>query len=42
MKTITITDEAYEYVRKMAFDTKGKIGATASKAILNNVEEDSK
>jgi len=39
MKTITITDEAYEYVRKMAFDTKGKIGATASKAILNNVEE---
>jgi len=39
MKTITITDEAYEYVRKMAFETKGKIGATASKAILNNVVE---
>jgi len=42
MKTITITDEAYEYVRQTAFELKQKIGATASKAILNNVKEESK
>jgi hypothetical protein len=39
MKQVSITDEAWEYVRKIAFDTKQPIGKVISQAILNNIKE---
>jgi len=32
--------EAYEYVRKWAFDSKMPMGQLVSKALLNNVKEE--
>jgi hypothetical protein len=40
MKQVWITDEAYEYVRKWAFDSKMPMGQLVSKALLNNVKEE--
>ena len=39
LKTVSITDEAYEYVRKLAFELRQPIGVTISKTILANVKE---
>ena len=37
-KTILITEEAYEYIRKIAFENKLTIKDAVSQAILNNVK----
>jgi AmiR/NasT family two-component response regulator len=39
MKTIKISDEAYEVVRKTAFEQRKKMHEVISSAILNNVEK---
>ena len=38
MRQVWITDEAFEYVRKLAYENRMGIGAATSKALLNNVK----
>jgi AmiR/NasT family two-component response regulator len=38
-KQVWISDEAYEYVRKWAFDSKEPMGKLISRALLNNISD---
>jgi AmiR/NasT family two-component response regulator len=39
VKQIWISEEAYEYIRKMAFDNRISMLKAGSQAVLNNVEK---
>jgi len=39
MKQLWVSDEAFEYVRKLAFESRQTLGKTATNAILNGVEQ---